>query len=304
MLELYLSEPLNVFGGFQGKPERTPFDLIGIPFDATSSFRPGSRFAPETIRRVSVDIEFYSLRNNLDFDEVGVRDLGNIIAPTSVDELINRTEQIAINVFNSNRRLIALGGEHTITLGLIKALRKYEPCILIADAHMDLREEYLGSKVNHATVIRRILDIIPPTNIVVVGVRGFCREELEYAKRIGLTYYTPLQFRILGVRELAKRIMRRFEECKYLYISIDMDVIDPAFAPGVGNPEPEGITPSDLLDLLYFICNENVIGFDITEVTPLYDPSQITSILAAKIVVEIASTIYSRLKQPYKRKSL
>ncbi len=303
MIELYLIEPLNVFGGFQGRPEKTPFDLIGVPFDATTTFRPGSRFAPDSIRRASMDIEFYSIRNNLDFDEVGVRDLGNISTPPIASEMINRVKQVTSHIINNNRRLIVLGGEHTLTIGVVDAIKKLEPCIIIADAHLDLREEYLGSKLNHATTTRRLLEIVPPSKITLLGVRAFCKEEIEYANKIGLTYYTPTQMRILGMRELAKRIMRRIEECNCIYLSIDMDVFDPAYAPGVGNPEPEGITPTELLDTLHLIIDDRFIGFDVVEVNPLYDPSQITSILAAKIIVEIASTIYTRLKQPYKHGS-
>ena len=296
MLELYVDTTSRVFGCFNPKPN-TPFVLVGAPLDVTASYRPGTRFAPASIRQAACNIEFYSLRSGLDFEDVGVRDLGDIaISPGVVEDNLERIAKVSREIIEGGGRLILLGGEHLVTYGVMRGLLKFKPCLLYLDAHFDLRNEYLGLKLSHASTLRRIVELLGPDRVFVVGVRAFTKSELEYATKHGIRHVTPIQLRLLGLREVARRIKSWMNTCETLYLSVDMDVFDPAYAPGVSNPEADGVDPSSMLDLLYMVLDKRLIGFDVVEVSPPHDVSDITSILAAKIVVEVATKLYSDLR--------
>ncbi len=296
MLELYVNDTSRVFGCFNPNPN-TPFTLIGIPLDVTASYRPGTRFAPAAIRQAACNIEFYSLRSGLDFEDIGLRDLGDIaISPGVIEDNLERIAKVSHEIIENGSRLIALGGEHLATYGIVKGLVRFKPCLLYLDAHFDLRNEYLGLRLSHASTLRRIIELLSPGKVFVLGVRAFTKSELEYAEKHGVKHVNPLQLRLLGLREVARRIRSWMESCETVYLSVDMDVFDPAYAPGVSNPEPEGLDPSTVLDLLYMVLDKRLIGFDVVEVSPPYDHGDITSILAAKIVVELASKLYVDLR--------
>ncbi len=296
MLELYVNDTSRVFGCFNPSLH-TPFTLVGAPLDVTASYRPGTRFAPTTIRQAACNIEFYSLRSGLDFEDVGVRDLGDIaISPGVIEDNLERIAKVSREIIENGNRLIVLGGEHLITYGVVKGLLQFKPCLLYLDAHFDLRNEYLGLKLSHASTLRRIIELLGPNKVFVVGVRAFTKSELEYAGKHGVRHITPLQLRLLGLRETSRRIKSWMENCEAVYLSVDMDVFEPAYAPGVSNPEPEGLDPSTVLDLLYMVLDKRLIGFDVVEVSPPYDYGDMTSILAAKIVVETASKLYVDLR--------
>ncbi len=296
MLELYVDTTSRVFGCFNPKPN-TPFVLVGAPLDVTASYRPGTRFAPASIRQAACNIEFYSLRSGLDFEDIGVRDLGDIaISPGIIEDNLERIAKVSREIIEGGGRLILLGGEHLVTYGVMRGLLRFKPCLLYLDAHFDLRNEYLGLKLSHASTLRRIVELLGPDRVFVVGVRAFTKSELEYATKHGIRHVTPIQLRLLGLREVARRIKSWTNTCETLYLSIDMDVFDPAYAPGVSNPEADGVDPSSILDLLYMVLDKRLIGFDVVEVSPPHDVSDITSILAAKIVVEVAAKLYSDLR--------
>ncbi len=296
MLELYVDATSRVFGCFNPKPN-TPFILVGAPLDVTASYRPGTRFAPASIRQAACNIEFYSLRSGLDFEDIGVRDLGDIaISPGVVEDNLERIAKVSHEIIENGRRLILLGGEHLVAYGVMRGLLRFKPCLLYLDAHFDLRNEYLGLKLSHASTLRRIVELLGPNRVFVVGVRAFTKNELEYAIKHGIRHVTPIQLRLLGLREIARRIKSWMNTCETLYLSVDMDVFDPAYAPGVSNPEADGVDPSSILDLLYMVLDKRLIGFDVVEVSPPHDVSDITSILAAKIVVEVATKLYSDLR--------
>ncbi|ACP38410.1 agmatinase [Saccharolobus islandicus] len=286
---LYLNENSRKFAGFN--KERSPFVIIGIPMDITSSYRPGSRFAPSSIRESAQYIEFYSIRNDVDMGEIGFNDVGDIILhPSNVEENISRISSV-INYFHENGKItISIGGEHTITAGVIKGMKREGLCLVSFDAHLDLRDEYMGYRYDHACVMRRISEY--GVKIIEVGTRAVSKEEIEYARQKGIAFFTPQQVRLLGVKETSRRIITSIQECKSLYISVDMDGIDPAYAPGVATPEPDGLDPSTLLDIINLIADKRVIGFDVVEVSPSYDTSGITSLLASRIILEIAATVY------------
>jgi agmatinase len=308
LASLYLSRAPLYFGGEDVEPEKAEAILVGVPFDYTSTYRPGSRFAPRAIREAAANIEFFSLRSNIDLDaeSVYISDLGDVAVSSRVDETLRRIETVISELATTwpSKLLVMLGGEHTVTLGAIRGLIRanLKPCIIVFDAHLDLRNEYLGEKYSHASVLRRVSELLGPS-IAYIGARALTREELEYAKSAGLPIITSREVRFLGVSEVARRVVSwlRSLSCNYIYLSLDMDVIDPAYAPGVGNPEPEGLEPWLLLDIIYKIFtlyNKPPGMVDVVEVSPPHDCSGITSVLAAKIVVEL--TALHKLLSKYK----
>ncbi|MEM1706459.1 MAG: agmatinase [Thermosphaera sp.] len=270
--------------------------LLGIPFDSTTTFKPGSRFAPDHIRTVACNIEFYSILTGLLLEEDCFNDLGNLILPPG-DTLksLELIEDAAKGIRSRYPRslLIFIGGEHLLTYPIIRGLRKEIDSLVVFDAHLDLRDEYLNSKLNHATFLRRIVENLD-VNVIHIGSRAYSREELEFLKDGEVT--------VLNVLEAMKQeeVVKKLDTIGLgrTYISVDIDVIDPSFAPGVGNPESLGLNPLTLLSLLKIIYEKSnkVIGFDIVEVNPLVDVNDVTSILASKIILEI-----SALEKTYNR---
>ena len=283
---LYLNENSRLFAGFN--KSTSPFVIIGMPLDITSSFRPGSRFAPSAIREAAQYIEFYSIRTGIDMGEVGFNDAGDIVMhPSDVEENLRRISDVTSYFMEKGKIIISIGGEHSITAGTTRGIKP--DCLLSIDAHLDLRDEYMGYRYDHACVMRRVSE--QGIKIMEIGTRAVSKEELEYADKAGIAYLTPHQIRLMGVRETAKKIIINFKECNKIYISYDMDGIDPAYAPGVTTPEPEGLDPSTLLDIISLVVDKRVVGFDVVEVSPPYDPSGITSVLASRIILETAAQI-------------
>ncbi|MEM0174346.1 MAG: agmatinase, partial [Sulfolobaceae archaeon] len=212
--------------------------------------------------------------------------------PSDVEENLKRISEVISYFLEQNKKIISIGGEHTITLGIIRAFKE-TPCIISFDAHLDLRDEYLGYKYDHACVMRRIYEE-KKSKIIEIGTRAVSRDEIEFANKNGILYFTPFQIRVLGIREIARRILLSLQDCKSIYISYDMDVFDPSFAPGVATPEPEGLDPTTVLDLVNILLENTkskITGFDIVELAPPFDPSYITIILASKLILETSAII-------------
>ncbi len=302
MYELYIDRSVPKFGGYDIDYTKSYYIVVGAPLDATTSFVPGTRFAPQTIRLVSRDIEFNTL-NGVDMDEYPGADLGDIITSSRPETFLSRMEKVLSWIIGEIRKPVAiLGGEHTITLGVIRALQaeNYKPCLIVFDAHLDYRDEYLGSNYSHATVTRRIAERIGAKNILVIGARAFSiRDELVLAKKHGLYYVESRDVDAYGEKHVAQKIDAWLgsRECNAIHISIDVDVVDPAYAPGVGNPEPFGLSPLTVAKLVgYSVRKASLLGFslptlDVVEVNPLRDCNNITSILAAKLVIEWAASV-------------
>jgi agmatinase len=292
--DLYLVKRPTAFGGYEWSRDKTIFSFVGAPFDSTSTFKPGSRFAPDYLRVYSRSLELFSPRSGVDMEEIGVYDEGDV-AVFHGDSLktIEAIETVVKDLISEGRIPIVVGGEHTVTLGPVRALPR-DIGVVVLDAHMDLRDEYMGNKFSHACVSKRIADLLGPGSVLLVGVRAYTKEELRVAAKSGVDYVTSLEFRREGRRAVAGKILRFMDNHKHIYLSIDIDVLDPSFAPGTGTPEPDGIATWDLLDLLYDVVDERVSGFDVVEINPLADPSGVTSMLGAKIVFEVASYIYSK----------
>uniref|UniRef100_A0A7C2VDW3 Agmatinase n=1 Tax=Ignisphaera aggregans TaxID=334771 RepID=A0A7C2VDW3_9CREN len=296
--ELYIVgvEQKGSFLGFSVDANRSPFTIVGAPLDMSSSFRGGAGEAPARIREASKSLELCSVFTGLDFESIGFVDLGDIVMmPGDINGSLNRIERVVGELIDAKRVVFVLGGEHTITLPAFKALasKSSKPCLLVFDAHTDLRDEYLGSRYNHATVVRRILEETKG-RIVLVGARAVSREEVEASKRLNhrINIISIWQGNI--PTDLATRVLKPLEECSDIYVSIDIDFLDPSYAPGVQTPEPLGIDPLTLLNLLRLVAGKNIRIVDIVEVSPPHDPADVTSFLAAKIIIEFASLIYAR----------
>ncbi|MDI9645684.1 MAG: agmatinase [Archaeoglobales archaeon] len=246
--------------------------IYGIPYDATQSFKPGSRFAPTAIREASWNIEEFSHYFNYDLSEVRLHDAGNVNCDGSFLEIAKRVEEFTSKI---DCTPIALGGEHSVS---VAAARKFRNAtFLVLDAHFDLRDEFDGDKFNHACTTRRIYE--SGMNVVIAGVRSGPAEEVEFVKKNGISFFYAWDFD-------ADKIAREIEGD--VYLSIDMDVFDPAYAPGVSTPEPFGISPIQFLKLLEKISS-SIVAFDIVEVVP--DACRITSALAAKLIFETIAAI-------------
>jgi agmatinase len=288
---LYVNEGSRQFAG--SKRHNSKFAVMGIPMDITSSYRPGSRFAPGAIREAAGFIEFYSVRTGVDMSEFGFDDVGDVILhPSDVEINLRRIKDAASFVYRKGKFLISIGGEHTITTGVVSALNPEDTCVLSFDAHLDLRDEYMNYKYDHACVMRRLSEM--GFKIMEVGNRGISKEEIEYANKAGIPFITSHQVKLLGPREVSRKILTHFSGCRNVYISLDMDSIDPAYAPGVATPEPEGLDPSTVLDIIDLIIDKRTVGFDVVEVSPPFDHSGITAVLGAKMILEVAAAIKSK----------
>ena len=277
----------NVFGGCQKPFEKADYVVLGVPFDVTSTYRTGARFAPNTIRQASLNIETYSFRTGTDIEDLQLHDLGDLHISTDTKKTLERLELAIKDISEAGKTPVTIGGEHTITLGIFKGLedKASETAIVSFDAHLDLRNKFLGLKLSHATFMRRLNEELKPAKIIGVGTRAVCKEELDYTKRAGIEFFTARKIRNEGIKQAVEQLKEELADYENLYLSIDMDVLDPACAPAVQNPEPEGLETHTLLDILYSICDNRVRGFDVAEVAPNFDQG-ISAIQAAKIISE------------------
>ncbi|HLW59743.1 MAG TPA: agmatinase [bacterium] len=245
--------------------------LTGVPYDVGSSFRRGSRWGPGAIRGASDSIETYNPLLDRDLEGVAFVDAGDLaveaLDPAAMVRAVRRSIGPGLPFL--------LGGEHTITLGGVQAVtaRHHDVVVVQWDAHTDLRSEYQGAEVHHATVMRRLLDGGVP--LVQLGIRAGTREEFALARRRSLHLAR-------GVR-LPQPLLDSLRE-KPLYLTVDIDVLDPSVAPGTGNPEPDGATYSELLTALTALEGHRIVGMDLVEVAPPWDPGGGTAIIAASLV--------------------
>ncbi|MFN3383613.1 MAG: agmatinase [Archaeoglobaceae archaeon] len=255
------------------KLEEADYVVYGVPYDATQSFKPGSRFAPNAIREASWNLEAFSQFFSFDLSFAKVCDAGNVFCDGKFEEIGERVDQLLQKVRGVP---IALGGEHSIsvlTTGNFKG-----SCFLVFDAHFDLRDEFDGNKFNHACTTRRVFE--SGFEVVIVGVRSGCKEEREFADRHGIEY--RFSWEIKSFEDVLDLLGNK----KRIYLSIDMDAFDPCFAPGVSTPEPFGLNPSILLSVFSEIA-DRVVAMDIVEVVP--DANKITQTLSAKLIFEFIS---------------
>ncbi len=297
--ELFVSQS-NVFSGVQRPFEKAKYVVFGVPFDVTSTYRTGARFGPTAIRQASLYIETYSFRAGVDVEDLALHDLGDLHASTSPKRTIDMLKLVAADILASKKIPVAIGGEHTITLGMMKGLggKARRTAIVSFDAHLDLRKEFMGLTLSHTTFMRRINEEVKPAKIIEVGTRAVCKEELAYAEEFGITFFTSQQIREEGVAQTIRQLKEALIPYENVYLTVDMDVLDPAFAPAVQNPEPEGLATHTLIDIVCSLCDRSVVGFDVLEVAPIYDQG-ISAVAAAKVIFQMLCHLEkSRKGQP------
>ncbi len=270
--------------------EECRYALFGVPFDATSTWRRGSRYAPMELRRVSREIDSYSVRFGVDVRELPLCDLGDLEKLSDAGVVIKTVSEVCQRIMRAGKLAVVVGGEHTLTLGSVSALKP--DALVYMDAHLDLRDEFKGLRLSHATFMRRLTEYLD-LDVVAVGVRAVCEEELEYASERGIWVLTSVEARRLGVEEVSKRLRERLSDASSLYVSVDLDVLDPAYAPAVGNPEAEGLDNWFVLELLCSILDERVVGIDLCEYAPPYDDGS-TAVQALKILLESLAALEAR----------
>ncbi len=282
--ELFVSPP-PIFSGFQKPFEEAEYVVLGVPFDATSTFRVGARFAPLAIREALLGIEGYSFRSGVDARDLKVHDMGDLHISGEVKETLKRLELVTKELLEAKKLPIFIGGEHTITLGAMRSVGG-NAVVVSFDAHLDLRNEFMGLTMSHATWMRRLREQVRPEKILEVGTRAVDKDELDYAKKFNIPFFTVNQIMEDGVEKTTEKIREVLAGHERVYLTIDMDVLDPAFAPAVQNPEPEGLDMHTFLDLLCGVCDRRVVAFDLVEVAPHYDMG-VTAAQAVKTMFEV-----------------
>ncbi len=259
--------------------------IYGMPMDWTVSFRPGSRFGPARIREASLGLEEYSPYLDKHLEEVNYFDAGDIPLPFgNPARSLDMIEDYIDKLIADGKFPIGLGGEHLVSWPIFRAMfKKYSDMAIIhIDAHADLREQYEGEPLSHSTPIRKACELIGPENVYSFGIRSGMREEFAYAKESGMH---------MSKFDVAKPLQEVLPKLsgRNVYVTIDIDVLDPAHAPGTGTAEAGGITSKELLEAIHLIANSdvNVIGADLVEVAPAYDPTEQTPIAASKFIREI-----------------
>ncbi|MGG4489492.1 agmatinase [Metabacillus idriensis] len=259
--------------------------LYGMPMDWTVSYRPGSRFGPARIREVSIGLEEYSAYLDRELEEVKYYDAGDIPLPFgNPQRSIDMIEDFIDKLLAEDKFPLGMGGEHLVSWPVIKAMYKKYPdlAIIHMDAHTDLREEYEGEPLSHSTPIRKAANLIGPSNVYSFGIRSGMKEEFQWAKEVGMHIS---KFEVLEpLKEVLPKLAGR-----PVYVTIDIDVLDPAHAPGTGTVDAGGITSRELLASIHAIANSdiNVVGADLVEVAPIYDNSEQTANTASKLIREM-----------------
>lgn len=263
--------------------------ICGVPYDSSETYRTGSRFAPNAIRESSREIDDYDVLEDFDLLEIPLADYGDVeVSFGDAKETMIRTKETVIEILKSGSVPCLIGGEHTISYFALTGFEKKPFCIVL-DAHLDFRDEYIGNRYSHACSTRRISELIGVENVLVVGVRSADKTEVADAKKLGLSYIDFNHCR--DVKAVKTRILDVIKG-REVYLSIDADVLDPKEAAGVCNPEPPGFTFEEMMRILDFLKHANMAGFDLTEVTPIYD--SYTQILAAKLIFKVLMKSFHR----------
>lgn len=286
-VDLFVSQP-NVLSGIQRSFAEANYVIFGIPFDVTSTYRTGARFGPSAIRQASLNIETYSFRSGLDVEDLLLHDAGDLHVSADPKKTVDMVKLVVADILAAGKMPVAMGGEHTVTLGIAKGLgaKGGKTAIVSFDAHLDLRCEFLGLELSHTTFMQLINEEVKPAKIIEVGTRSVCKGELAYAKKAGIEFFTSHEIIREGSEKIIKKLKKKLAPCENVYLTVDMDVLDPAFAPAVQNPEPEGISTTALLDIVCALCDKRVIGFDVLEVVPTYDQG-VSAVVAAKVMFEM-----------------
>lgn len=260
--------------------------IFGAPFDGTTSYRPGTRFAPNAIRIESYGLEVYSPYQDKDLTDFNIFDAGDLVPKIgSVDKMIDDIEAFTSKLLNDGKQPVMLGGEHSLSVGTIRAMAKKYPDlhILHFDAHTDLRDTFFDHKLSHANVLYRAWELLGDGRIFQFGIRSGAKEEFEWAKE----HVIQNKYNTNGLDEAIEIV-----KDKPVYITIDLDVLDPSVFPGTGTPEPGGISFHELLEaILKFVKLNNIVGADVVELAPHYDQTGASTIVACKVLRELLMAI-------------
>ncbi|WP_197380379.1 agmatinase [Mycolicibacterium mengxianglii] len=275
--------------------------VVGVPFDSGVSYRPGARFGPSHVRESSRLIRPYNPGLDVSpFDIAQVVDAGDIAAnPFNINEAIETIEAAALDLTAGGARLVTIGGDHTIALPLLRAAaNRHGPVALVHfDAHLDTWDTYFGAEYTHGTPFRRAVEegILDTEALSHVGIRGplYGKKDLEDDRRFGFGIVTSSDVYYQGVREVVDKLRQRLGN-RPVYVSIDIDVLDPAHAPGTGTPEAGGVTSRELLEIVRGFRGLNVIGADVVEVAPAYDHAQLTGVAASHVAYDLVSLLALR----------
>ncbi|MEH7821178.1 agmatinase [Bacillus altitudinis] len=275
----------KVFIGSHPTWEDAKVILYGMPMDWTVSYRPGSRFGPNRIREVSIGLEEYSPYLDRELHEVPFFDAGDIPLPFgNAQKSLDLIEEYVDSILEKGKFPLGMGGEHLVSWPVFRAMYKKYPdlAIIHMDAHTDLREEYEGEPLSHSTPIRKVAGLIGPENVYSFGIRSGMKEEFEWAKEAGMHIS---KFEVL---EPLKQVLPKLKG-RPIYVTIDIDVLDPAHAPGTGTVDAGGITSKELLASIHAIAGSDVhvVGADLVEVAPVYDHSDQTANTASKLLREM-----------------
>ncbi len=264
--------------------------IFGVPYDKTSSFRLGASLAPKEIRKASWNFETFNLRTGFDLKDVKFHDYGDLeVNNKSPENMVEDVSRFVSELLSKNKFPICIGGEHSITPGIVKAYTE-DISVISLDAHIDFRQKYEDSSFNHACASRRIAEYVGIKNIAVLGIRSAEKEEFVDANKLGLFYINSYEIKENGIKKALDRTKKYIGD-KKTYLSLDIDVLDPSYAPGTSTPEPFGLEPFDILECINYFST-SLIGFDVVEVCPNYDKGQ-TALLAAKYIRYVIEKIKS-----------
>ena len=275
--------------------------IVGVPFDTGVSYRPGARFGPNHVRESSRLLRPYNPAANVSpFATQQVVDAGDIAAnPFDIEEAISSIHKSYDQLSERAKKIVTIGGDHTITLPILRSLKAKHGAISVVhfDAHLDTWDSYFGADYTHGTTFRRASEegLLDPEGCMHIGIRGplYAAKDLTDDKALGFQIFTSVEFQDLGVNAAIEKMKARVGN-RPVYISIDIDVLDPAHAPGTGTPEAGGLTSRELLSVLRATAGMNVIGADIVEVAPAYDHAQITGIAASHVMYELISAFAAK----------
>jgi agmatinase len=278
----------NLFAGCNSDYKSSRYVIFGVPYDATTTFRPGTREGPRAIREMSYNFETYMPSIGLNLGDLSITDLGDIDTGVLPDDMVRDVSEVTGDIIRDGKIPVMLGGEHSITAGAVRAVMP--DCYLVCDAHLDLRDEFRGTKNNHGCTTHRVIDE-GIKDIIIVGARSGTQEQFELARSLMLFTADEIQKR--GMKQVLEDILDAIGK-KRVYLSIDADVIDCCLTPGVGTPEPFGLAPRDIRDLIAAVA-PRAVAFDYVEVSP-FDNGQ-TAMVAAQMVREfIAAHAKSSIK--------
>lgn len=282
-----MQKNIETFIGCDNEYDESKIVIFGAPFDSTTSFRPGTRFASKVMRSESFGIETYSMYQDKDLEDSKVFDGGDLeLCFGGPQKALNQIDEFTKKIVYDNKIPCMIGGEHLVSLGALRAVHKKYPDVNIIhfDAHADLRDDYLGEKLSHATVMHRIWDIVGDNKIFQFGIRSGDREEITWGK----DHVFTSKFDFTGLEKIVESLKE-----KPVYLSIDLDVLDPSVFPGTGTPEAGGVSFKELLDSILKVSKLNIVGMDVNELSPIYDQSGASTALACKILRELLISVYN-----------